>query len=263
MITQAASHLPQPRIHSPIDHPGITYSDGDVPTEEQIAATRPDFVDISHHQGAIDWDAYKLSGRTGAIIKATEGGDWVDTRFAAHRKDLADRGLKCGFYHFARPNGKDMVADANVEANNFLTQLGTMSANEFPVLDFEVSNSLTPQQLGQWAAHFMSVVAERTGKTPWFYSYSAMVKKVDCSELTKYPLWLANYQSSDKEKPPSSAPWSSMVAWQYTDRSNVEGINGKVDGNYMYGGWPESNPPAQQPVPPAPPAQPAPPAGQA
>lgn len=261
MITQAASNLSQPRIHSPIDHPGITYTDGDVSTDEEIAATRPDFVDVSHHQGDINWDAYKASGRTGAIIKATEGGDWVDSRFAAHRKDLADRGLKCGFYHFARPNGTDMDADATVEANNFLSQIGTFSANEFPVLDFEVGNKLTPQQLGQWAAKFMSIVEERSGKTPWFYSYSAMVKKVDCSEITKYPLWLANYSSgSDKAKPPSAAPWSSMIAWQYTDKASVEGMNGKVDGNYMYGAWPgDSNPPAQQPVPP----QPTPPADQA
>lgn len=258
MITQTASNLPQPRILHPIDHPGVTYSEGDVPTDEQIAATRPDFVDVSHHQGEIDFDAYKASGRAGAIIKATEGGDWVDTRVGVNRKSLSDRGLKCGLYHFARPNGTDMAADATVEANNFLAQLGTMTANEFPVLDFEVSNKLTPAQLGQWAEKFMGLIEEKTGKTPWFYSYSAMLRKVDCTNLTKYPLWLANYQSSDKEKPPSSAPWSSMVAWQYTDKSQVEGITGGVDGNYMYGSWPgetpvqQTPPPAQQPpVPPA------------
>lgn len=256
MITQAATKLPQ-RIHSPIDHPGITYTDGDVPTDEEIAATRADFVDVSHHQNDIDWDAYKNSGRKGAIIKVTEGGDWVDDRFASHRKALSDRGLKCGFYHFARPNGTDMAADATVEANNFLSQIGTLSANEFPVLDFEVTNKLSPQQLGQWASKFMSIVQERTGQAPWFYSYTNMIKKVDCSEITKYPLWLANYQSSDKENPPSAAPWSSMVAWQYTDKASVEGITGKVDGNYMYGAWPgDNNPPAQQPEPPAQPTTP-------
>lgn len=261
MITQAASNL-LPKVHSPIDHPGITYTDGDVSTDEEIAATRPDFVDVSHHQNDIDWDAYKATGRTAAIIKVTEGGDWVDDRFASHRKALSDRGLKCGFYHFARPNGTDMAADATVEANNFLSQVGTLSANEFPVLDFEVGNKLTPQQLGQWAAKFMSIVEEKTGKAPWFYSYSAMVKKVDCTELTKYPLWLANYSSgSDKANPPSAAPWSSMIAWQYTDKASVDGINGKVDGNYMYGDFPGEV--APQPPAPQPPAQPTPPARQA
>ena len=259
MITQTASNLPKQRILHPIDHPGVTYSEGDVPTDEQIAATRPDFVDVSHHQNDIDFDAYQKSGRSGAIIKLTEGGDWVDDRSADYRKSLSDRGMKCGLYHFARPNGTDMAADATVEANNFLAQAGTMTANEFPVLDFEISNKLSPAQLGEWAEKFMGIVAEKSGKTPWFYSYTGMIKKIDCTNITKYPLWLANYNSSDKANPPSAAPWSSMVAWQYTDKGSVEGITGKVDGNYMYGAWPGENPPAQQTPPPAqqPPVPPA------
>lgn len=251
MITQVASNLPTPRIHHGINHPGVEYTD-DMPTEDQIAATKPDFVDVSHHQNDIDWDAYKNTGAKGAIIKVTEGGDFVDDRFAGYRKSLSDRGLKCGLYHFARPNGTDMNADATVEANNFLTQVGTLSANEFPVLDFETANKLSPEKLGQWAEKFMSVVAEKTGKTPWFYSYSNMLKKIDCTNLTKYPLWLANYQSCDKQNPPSAAPWTGMVAWQYSEKGSVPGITGNVDTNYMYGAWP-GDAPAQQPT--TPPAQ--------
>lgn len=41
-------------------------------------------VDVSHHQGQIDWDALAADGTTFAYIKASEGGDWTDDLFSAN-----------------------------------------------------------------------------------------------------------------------------------------------------------------------------------
>ena len=186
------------------------------------------------------------------VCKITEGGDWVDNKAAANRQAMAASGLKCGLYHFARPNGTNMVADANVEANNYLTQVGTLAKNEFPVLDFEVINGLKADQLNAWVGQWCSTVEAQTGKTPWLYTGNKILHRLDATQLSKYPLWLADYRTCDRENPPSAAPWPQLMAWQYTDKARFPGM-GPCDGSYLYGSLPEetpsqpSTPPAQQP----------------
>lgn len=57
-------------------------------------------IDVSHHQGPIDWPAVAAEGVAFAYIKATEGGDWVDTRFAENWEASGEAGLLRGAYHF-------------------------------------------------------------------------------------------------------------------------------------------------------------------
>ena len=71
---------PLPAIKVPSNHPGIENDqDGlnDLPSDDQIAATKPDFVDVSHHQGNVDWDAYAKTGLKMGVCKITEGGRQV------------------------------------------------------------------------------------------------------------------------------------------------------------------------------------------
>ena len=51
---------------------------GNWPSETQFPIRG---IDVSHHQGSIDWNAIAASGVEFAYIKATEGGDWIDHRF--------------------------------------------------------------------------------------------------------------------------------------------------------------------------------------
>src|SRR5687767_5289040 len=57
-------------------------------------------VDVSNHQGAIDWEAVAADGIDVAYLKATEGGDHVDRRFAASWDAARAAGLDVGAYHF-------------------------------------------------------------------------------------------------------------------------------------------------------------------
>src|SRR5438128_304537 len=57
-------------------------------------------IDVSHHQGAIDWAVLPAQGVDFAYIKATEGGDHVDRLFARNWQAAADAGMKRGAYHF-------------------------------------------------------------------------------------------------------------------------------------------------------------------
>lgn len=70
-------------------------------------------VDVSHHQGPIDWNALADDGTSFVYIKATEGGDWVDPRFHENWRASRDSGVVRGAYHFftlCRP-GADQAAN--------------------------------------------------------------------------------------------------------------------------------------------------------
>lgn len=57
-------------------------------------------IDVSHHQGAIDWDAVRGDGIGFAYLKASEGGDFADPRFDDNWRGAASAGLMRGAYHF-------------------------------------------------------------------------------------------------------------------------------------------------------------------
>lgn len=222
------------------------------PSEPQ-ATQAPDFIDVSHHQGEVDWKAYAGTGRKMAVCKVTEGGDWKDDMAPGYREGMANNNLKCGLYHFARPNS-EIAADAKLEASNYLNTVGKLGANEFPVLDFEVTNKLSASQLTEWATTWLQTVEQATGKTPWLYTNNRILHQVDATNLSKYPLWLADYRTSDHDNPPPAAPWPSLHAWQFTDKANIPGVNGPVDGNYLYGAMPADSVAPSQPPAPKPPA---------
>lgn len=57
-------------------------------------------VDVSRHQGDIDWHALARTDIRFAYIKASEGADYADPMFAAHWRGAGEAGLKRGAYHF-------------------------------------------------------------------------------------------------------------------------------------------------------------------
>lgn len=57
-------------------------------------------VDVSHHQGDIDWTALAQDDVSFAYIKATEGGDWVDPKFTENWEAAHEAGVIRGAYHF-------------------------------------------------------------------------------------------------------------------------------------------------------------------
>ena len=72
-------------------------------------------IDVSHYQGVIDWDRVKNTQIRFAMIKATEGQNFIDSRFRDNWKALAVKGIIRGAYHFYRGLGKP-----DIEANHYI-----------------------------------------------------------------------------------------------------------------------------------------------
>ena len=189
-------------------------------------------IDVSSWQGAVDWGAVRGSGRLFGFAKATEGATFVDRTFVGNRVSMAGAGLILrGFYHFARPDRNSAAA----EAAHFLRTVGPLGPGEVAVLDLEVAPG---PGVGDWAAQWLGIVAQATGRVPVLYSYQTYLYSIPTSRLTQYPLWVASWGANDgsiPSSPPRTDRWSKWTWWQYTSNATVPGVSGRVDDSIFAG----------------------------
>ena len=191
-------------------------------------------VDVSHHQdtgsNAIEWNSVRGDNHRFAIIKATEGTDYTDDAYAKFAQGALDAGMTVGAYHYARP-ANDPVA----QADNFANVLNTGPATTLPpVLDLEVDEGLSPEQLREWTRTFLTEVENKTGRRPMMYTYRYfwLEQMGNTDEFADYPLWLAAYQN---KAPGPVGGWDKVDIWQRSESGRVAGINTPVDLNLFNG----------------------------
>ncbi len=192
-----------------------------------------DGIDVSYHQGAIDWWQVAAGGKRFAFVRATAGTLTADTAYGANRSGARAAGLAVGSYHFANP---DMaVNDAGNEATWFLQNAVIGSGDLIPVLDLETANGLSPATLTAWAQTWLSQVSTRTGVRPIIYTtpkfWSTSMADTDWFARNGYPvLWIANWTTASQPAVPAGG-WAGTgwSFWQHSSTGVVPGISGAVD----------------------------------
>src|SRR5690349_93936 len=91
-------------------------------------------IDVSNHQGTVDWEDVASDGVSSAYLKATEGDDFVDKRFAENWSGAASAGIARGAYHFFT-----LCSSGAAQAANFLRVLPTDGQALPPAVDLEYS----------------------------------------------------------------------------------------------------------------------------
>jgi GH25 family lysozyme M1 (1,4-beta-N-acetylmuramidase) len=195
-------------------------------------------IDVSSHNGAIDWT--KVKGNTdGAIIRlgyrgySSKGTLKTDVNFVANIKGAINQGIPVGVYWFTTAISK---AEAIAEADYVAEALKGYKLS-FPVyLDSEYSNkdhngrsdNLTKAQRTAYAIAFLERMKELGFDVGVYASDSWFVSNLDLSQLKSYSLWVAKYSSS---KPKYVSGYD---GWQYTSEGRCPGISGNVDKSYIY-----------------------------
>ncbi len=186
-------------------------------------------IDISKYQKNINWSkvgttADKKNNIQFVFIKATEGTTIRDPHFATNWSKANAKGLTTGAYLFFHPNnsGKN-------QANYFIKRVGLKKGNFAPVVDIETTDSVDVYILRSRLQTCLNTLEKRYGVKPIIYTYSSFYKTYLGSKFNKYPLWIAQYQST---APNISRKWH---IWQHTDRGRVNGISGSVDLNVING----------------------------
>lgn len=205
-------------------------------------------IDVSRYQEEIDFLAVANAGMEAVIIKSSEGVDYTDPNFEVNYAGAKAAGLKVGFYHFLTAT---TVEQAREEANFFASIINGKEIDIKPVMDFEDLEGLSVEEINAIALAFAEEVESLTGLPVMVYSNANNATNVFGEPLTKYSLWLAQYDGST---PSDEVIWDTWAGWQYTDTGSVEGIEGDVDLNIFNDGIlientsTEENPVKQPPV---------------
>lgn len=188
-------------------------------------------IDVSSHQGLIDWKAVADDGVEFTILRAAYRGYTVgslnkDTTFDFNAYQADKAGLQVGAYIFSQAI---TVEEALEEAEFLLEILEGKNITGPVVFDWEVIGTkdartygLDTQTLCAAANAFCRRIAQ-AGYTPmvYFNPYAGYVK-YDLSEIMEYDFWFAQYKSQPDF-------YYNFQMWQYTSSGRVNGVTGNVD----------------------------------
>jgi lysozyme len=200
----------------------------------------PDVSSNNHkNRATVNWAViHRVGGAAFTFIKATEGADYVNGRYASDRAAVRPR-MVWGAYHYARPSGVTFTqinADATAEANHFIRTTGSLDGPGIlpPVLDLEDAGALNPTQLSRWTRTWLRRVTLLTGRNPILYTGRLFwrQKMSNTAGFTAYPLWVASY---GVPSPPLFGGWKRYTFWQYTDNGRLAGSGLRLDLNVFKG----------------------------
>ncbi|MCX6116997.1 MAG: GH25 family lysozyme [Proteobacteria bacterium] len=185
-------------------------------------------IDVSHHQGEIDWTKVRKDHIRFAYIKATEGGDFKDPKFLQNWREAKTAGLRVGAYHFftlCRPV-EDQIA-------NFLTTISFEDDSLPPALDLEFlgncKDSIQKVTLPSDIEIFINAIKQKFGKDPVLYTtYEFYDAHLRSSSLKLNNVWIRSIFGFPDEDP----KW---ILWQYANRGRIKGIDTPVDLNAYRG----------------------------
>ena len=190
-------------------------------------------MDVSRHQGVIDWAKVKASGKIGGVMIRAMGNSGAGTArkayLARNYAECTRVGLPVGVYGYFKATTK---AQADKELAYF-KKLLTGRSFELPVavdIEDEVQKPLGKAALTDLTAHMLSTV-ESWGVYALLYTglwFGSTFLYMGGAELKPYDVWLAAYRT---RKP---APGWPFGMWQYTSAARVPGVSTNVDMSHAY-----------------------------
>lgn len=188
-------------------------------------------IDVSKHQGNIDWVKVKASNKVNFVIIRAGYGMYEsqkDTKFDANLKGVKDNNIPYGFYWYSYAV---TVEQAKKEAEVCLKVIKESNPT-YPVFfdqEYEPSiKKLSKQLRTDICIAFMKKIEEAGFKTGLYCSYDWIKNWLYEKQLTKYDKWIAQYSNK------CSYTGDNLSIWQYSSTGSISGISGNVDMNYCY-----------------------------
>jgi lysozyme len=181
-------------------------------------------IDVSHHQGRIDWRELPGQGVDFAYIKASEGGDHRDRAFAANWARARAAGVRRGAYHFFTlcRSGADQAA-------NFIAAVPIEPDALPPAVDLEqlgnCSRKVPSAAFHKELADYLRLVEARYRKPVLLYLTREFDQAYQVSARVRRPLWL---RSLIVEPRFGARPWQ---LWQVSNFRRLRGIEARIDWN--------------------------------
>lgn len=181
-------------------------------------------IDVSSHNGVIDFRKVRAEGYEFVFIKASEGSDFKDKNFKTNYAKARKAGIKTGAYHFFR-----FDRDGVDQAINFLKAVGNRQLDLGLAVDVEqqgnpegIDKELITERLTAMAEYLYL-----KGYRVTFYTNKTGYEEFLMESFPGYPLWICSFSEH-----PIDADWT---YWQYDHHGKVSGIKGDVDLNAYNG----------------------------
>lgn len=190
-------------------------------------------IDVSKHNGTIDWNAVKNDGISFAIIRcgyrgSSSGALVIDPLYYTNMAGAQSAGISTGVYFFTQAVNE---AEAVEEASMVLELLNGYSLQMPVYLDVEKSNgrgdAISVEDRNAVCRAFLSTI-KNAGYTTGIYSNKLWFEnRISTASFLDNQIWLAQYV----DIPTYGATRYDM--WQYTSKGHVAGISGNVDMNVL------------------------------
>ncbi|WP_158848951.1 lysozyme [Saccharothrix deserti] len=193
-------------------------------------------MDVSSHQGDVDWPHWWGQGKRFAYVKATEGTGYRNPKFGQQYDGSYQVGMVRGAYHFALPDRSDGAAQAHYFVDNGggwspdgRTLPGTLDIEYNPYGD-DTCYGLAPDAMVTWIRQFSETYRARTGRWPVIYTSTLWWDRCtgrvgDFTETN--PVWVARYADSVGPLPHR---WAVHAIWQHTSTPIDQNLfNGTMD----------------------------------
>lgn len=203
-------------------------------------------IDVSHHQGTIDWKKVAADGVEFALIRVAYRG-WGDAgtlnnddKYATNIKAAQAAGIPVGVYIFSQAT---TIKEAEEEADKVLANIKGYTLQLPVVMDFEYAATgagtggrlykanLTKAAATDICNAFCKKVADAGYEAMVYANYDMLTNHLNASQISNnYKIWIARWNTS-------TGYAGDYSFWQFTDKGSVNGItgnNGAVDLDFYY-----------------------------
>lgn len=191
-------------------------------------------IDAARFQKNVNWNTARRNGVNFAFLKATEGGDLLDTSFKKHWAGAGRAGMERGAYHFYY-----FCTEPEVQARWFIRNVPRSAGNLPPVLDMEW-NAFSPTcatvrppagEVRALMRRWLALVEAHYGQKAIIYTTPKFYRENGLGAFREYDFWLRT-TAKRPEEVYDNQPWT---FWQYSSTGTVPGILGEVDLNAFNG----------------------------
>ncbi|MDE6369723.1 MAG: hypothetical protein K2K94_10860 [Muribaculaceae bacterium] len=182
-------------------------------------------VDLSAHNGEVDFKRVAADGVDFVFLKATEGTNFKDPKFQANYQAARDAGVKVGAYHFFR-----FDSDGYEQGRNFLETVDSLSLDLPLAIDIEEWGNPIDRPTDEIIESIRGMIFALEGgqhKVILYTNKNGYTRFVK-GRLEEMPVWVCSFTN-----PPM--PSDKWLLWQHSHESHIDGIKGKVDLNTFNG----------------------------
>ena len=199
-------------------------------------------IDVSRHQGMIDWDNVQIrynqySRRickdgndslaiTFVVAKATEGMTITDTMFERNRDGIRKQGFVFGAYHYF-----SLVSDPVEQARKYISVANLQKGDLPPILDIEEDENVrrflkrgtvSAADISAKALLWLKTVEAEMGCIPIIYAPISFRRSyLGSDDFKRYTFWTAHYGVNDTSR--------DAEFWQFTEHGSIPGVPEDVD----------------------------------